>query len=317
MVDESALVIVDPLANLPFSKGLMAQSLMATGLQPESAYDVAAAVERWLRRSGHGAVTLARLRAIAREALGDAEGDRLIESFKQWQALRRLERPLIILIGGTTGVGKSTLAAQVALRLGINRVAGTDTIRQVMRAFFSPELMPAIHTSSFDAASAVRVPMPSGTDLSKMGFIEQTKSVAVGVEAVVKRAIDEAQSLVMEGVHLVPGFLDRSGWSDALVLEFVLGVSDADLHRNHFTVREYETGGIRPLRRYVEHFAQIRRIQKYILARALKHDVTFIDNVNIDASVKVVMTEILEAVSIAQGSFGDLAGEARSSAGGA
>jgi 2-phosphoglycerate kinase len=317
MVDESALVIVDPLANLPFSKGLMAQSLMATGLQPESAYDVAAAVERWLRRSGHGAVTLARLRAIAREALGDAEGDRLIESFKQWQALRRLERPLIILIGGTTGVGKSTLASQVALRLGINRVAGTDTIRQVMRAFFSPELMPAIHTSSFDAASAVRVPMPSGTDLSKMGFIEQTKSVAVGVEAVVKRAIDEAQSLVMEGVHLVPGFLDRSAWSDALVLEFVLGVSDADLHRNHFTVREYETGGIRPLRRYVEHFAQIRRIQKYILARALKHDVTYIDNVNIDASVKLVMTEILEAVSAAQGSFGDLAGETRSSAGGA
>ena len=52
MIDENAFVIVDPQANLPFSKGLMAQSLMATGLQPERAYEVAAAVERSLRRTG-------------------------------------------------------------------------------------------------------------------------------------------------------------------------------------------------------------------------------------------------------------------------
>ena len=58
-------------------------------------------------------------------------------------------------------------------------------------------------------------------------------------------------------------------------------------------MREYETGGIRPLRRYIEHFAQIRRIQKYILARALEHDVTVIDNVRHRRAVKAVMTEIL------------------------
>ena len=44
MVDDSDLVIVDQEGNLPFSKGLMAQSLMATGLPPERAYNVAAAV---------------------------------------------------------------------------------------------------------------------------------------------------------------------------------------------------------------------------------------------------------------------------------
>ena len=297
MIDENAFVIVDPQANLPFSKGLMAQSLMATGLQPERAYEVAAAVERSLRRTGGSAVTLAKLRMIARDKLGQADGDALIENFIQWQQLRRLERPLIILIGGTTGVGKSTLATQVAHRLGIVRITSTDTIRQVMRAFFSVDLMPAIHTSSFDAGAAVRVPMPSGTDLSRIGFIEQTESVCVGIEAVVARAIEETQSMVLEGVHVVPGFLDHSRWREALVLEFVLSVSDADHHRTHFTVREYDTGGIRPLQGYLEHFAQIRRIQKYILGRALQHDVTVIDNLDIDASVRAVMTVILQAVS--------------------
>ena len=187
MDDEREVPIVDEDDQAPFSKGLMAQTLMATGISPEQAYGVAAAVERRLRRRRPPAVSLADLREIAREQLGELAGDILIQRFRQWQKLRRLETPLIVLIGGATGVGKSTVATELAHRLGITRVIGTDQVRETMRAFFAPELMPAIHTSSFDAASAVRLPVPRETDLSKVGFIEQTKAVAVGLEALVAR----------------------------------------------------------------------------------------------------------------------------------
>jgi len=257
---------------------------------------VAAAVERRLRRRGPAALTLADLRKIACEQLGDEQGDVLIGRFRQWQRLRRLETPLIVLIGGATGVGKSTLATELAHRLGITRVIGTDMVRQTMRAFFAPELMPAIHTSSFDAASAVRVPVPRETDLSKVGFIEQTKAVSVGIDALIARGIDEAQRMVVEGVHIVPGFLERSRWRKALVLEFVLAVSDRDRHRSHFTVREWETGGIRPLRRYVEHFVQIRRIQKYIVSRAREMDVPVVDGASLDENLSSVLGTILHRV---------------------
>jgi len=253
-------------------------------------------VERRLRRRGPAALTLAGLREIACEQLGDQQGDVLIARFRQWQRLRRLETPLIVLIGGATGVGKSTLATELAHRLGITRVIGTDMVRQTMRAFFAPELMPAIHTSSFDAASAVRVPVPRETDLSKVGFIEQTKAVSVGIEALIARGIDEAQRMVVEGVHIVPGFLERSRWREALVLEFVLAVSDRDRHRSHFTVRDWETGGIRPLRRYVEHFAQIRRIQKYIVSRAREMDVPVVDGASLDENLSAVLGTILDRV---------------------
>ena len=180
--------------------------------------------------------------------------------------------------------------------MGITRVIGTDMVRQTMRAFFAPELMPAIHTSSFDAASAVRVPVPRETDLSKMGFIEQTKAVSVGIEALVRRGIDEAQRMVVEGVHLVPGYLDRSGWGEAIVLEFLLAVNDKERHRRNFTVREWETGGIRPLRRYVEHFAEIRRIQKYIVGRAQTLGVPVIDGPSLDDNLSEVLGMILRRV---------------------
>jgi len=296
MTEDREIPLVDEGAQAPFSKGLMAQTFMATGLAPERAYKVAAAVERRLRRRGPAALTLADLREIARAELGEEDGDVLIERFRRWQKLRRLETPLIILIGGATGVGKSTVATQLAHRLGITRLISTDMVRQTMRAFFAPELMPAIHTSSFDAASAVRVPVPRETDLSKMGFIEQTKAVSVGVEALVQRGIDEAQRIVVEGVHIVPGYLDTSRWNEAIVLEFVLAISDKERHRSNFTVREWETGGIRPLRRYLEHFAEIRRIQKYITGRAVAHGVPIIDEPSLDENVSAMLVSILQRV---------------------
>jgi 2-phosphoglycerate kinase len=296
-MDGDALVrLIDPDDPAPFSKGLMAQTLMATGLAPEHAYLVAAAVERRLRRQGAAALTLSDLHEIACEELGQLEGDTLIQRFRQWQKLRRLETPLIVLIGGATGVGKSTLATELAHRLGITRVISTDMVRQTMRAFFAPELMPAIHTSSFDASAAVRVPMPRDTDLTRVGFIEQTKAISVGIEAIVQRGIDEGQQMVVEGVHLVPGFLDRARWGEAIVLEFVLAVGDRTRHRGNFTVRDWETGGLRPLQRYVEHFAEIRRIQKYIVGRAEAQGVPVVDAPSLDESLSEVLGTILHRV---------------------
>jgi 2-phosphoglycerate kinase len=296
MIEESDLGLGEHDAALPYSKGLMAQSLMATGLSPVRAYELAAAVEQWLIKHGGQSVTMEELGSIAEQTLGAEAGEALMGRLQQWRRLRYLQRPLIILIGGTTGVGKSTLAAQLAHRLGIVRVASTDTVRQVMRAFFAPELMPAIHSSSFDCATAVRFPVPEETDLTWVGFIEQAKAVAVGLEAVVARAVEEKQSTILEGVHLVPGLLDRRRWHDAVLIELVMSVPDERRHRNHFTVRNWETGGVRPLRRYLKHLGEIRRLQDYILAKALEHGVRVIDNESIDDAVTEAMAEVLLAV---------------------
>jgi len=296
MVDETELGIGERDANLPYSKGLMAQSLMATGLSPERAYGLAAAVERWLVAHGRASLTFEELRPLAAQTLGVEAGEALMVRLAQWRELRRLQRPLIILIGGTTGVGKSTMAAQLAHSLGIIRVTSTDTVRQVMRAFFAAELMPTLHYSSFECAKAVRIPAPAEVDFTRAGFMEQAKAVAVGLEALVERAVDEAQSLILEGVHLVPGFLDRHKWRDALVIEVVLAVPDSARHRSHFTARDWHTGGVRPLQRYLEHFDEIRRIQEYILAQAAAHGVRVIDNESIDDAVREVMDEVLRVV---------------------
>jgi 2-phosphoglycerate kinase len=296
-VDDGADIAIERDESLPYSKGLTAQSLMATGLSPEYAWRIAAALEGRLAAQGRSAIHLSDLDGIAREMLGAEAGAALLRRLEQWRRVRTLEKPLIILIGGTTGVGKSTLANLLANRLGIVRVASTDMVREVMRAFFAKDLMPAIHSSSFDCAGAVRIPVMEGTDLTRAGFIEQVKSVRVGIEALVARAIAEKQGLIVEGVHLVPGFLDKARWGDALVVELVMAVPDARRHRAHFTTRDWHTGGVRPLRRYLKHFVEIRHVQDLILEAATAFRVRVIQNDTIDDAVKEALDEVLDVVA--------------------
>jgi 2-phosphoglycerate kinase len=157
--------------------------------------------------------------------------------------------------------------------------------------------MPEMQYSSFEAGAGVRIPLPDDSDIDKAGFIQQARSISVGVNAIVDRAITEGQRTIIEGVHIVPGFLDRSRWGDAVVVEVMVAIREAERHRSHFYVREWETGGIRPLKRYLQGFDKIRKVQDYLLAQADKQGVTVLENTSIDQAVKSLMADVLDAVS--------------------
>ena len=49
----------------------------------------------------------------------------------------------------------------------------------------------------------------------------------------------------------------------------MLEIADEDVHRLHFHVRDGATGGIRAMDKYLERLDDIRRIQTYVVGRAL------------------------------------------------
>ena len=208
---EAPVQLVSEGHTVPFSKGLLATTLTATGLPAERAFTVAMEVERKLLQRARPRDRRRALQAMVEAVLAEGEGQRYLRRYRQWNRLAREDRPVIVLIGGATGVGKSTIAAQVADRLGMVRIISTDSIREVMRAFFSESLMPAIHYSSYEADEAVRMPLGSEFDSHVVGFMEQVEMVNVGILAVLDRAIEERTSMVVEGVHMVPGMLACRG----------------------------------------------------------------------------------------------------------
>lgn len=285
---------------LPYSKGLMASRIMATGLAPARAFHVAEVVEDRLRALPDPGISGTELTDLVLEVLQREVGERYAVSFSKWQVLAKLDRPLVVLLGGATGVGKSTIATMLANRLGITRVIPTDAVREVMRAMFSKEIMPTIHTSSFDAARLVRHPLPRSADPVLIGFGEQASAVAVGVEALISRAADEGTDLVLEGAHLVPGFVDTTQFeARAVVVSLVVTVDDEDLHRSHFLIRAHEVRN-RPSERYLDYFDNIRKQQKYVKSLALEHGVAIVPSNNLDVTlsrvIDLVFNQAVEAV---------------------
>jgi 2-phosphoglycerate kinase len=279
---------------LPFSKGLMARALIAAGLSADRAYELALALEADLASTDRESVSIERLEELAHEALGAEDGATAMRRLRRYQDLYELDLPIILLVGGATGTGKSSVATDVAYRLGITRVTSTDFVRQTMRAFFSREFMPAIHHSSFEAGRAIANDDADGSEAVLDGFLDQTRDVLVGVQAAIDRALEEGWSMVLEGVHLVPGMLPRR-IEGALVVQCVLAINDAEAHASHFWIRDTDSDGVRPYEKYLDAFDDIRLVQAYILGRARKHDVPVVENGNIEEAIVEVMELVLNA----------------------
>jgi 2-phosphoglycerate kinase len=272
-------IVVHKGHGLPYSKGLMAQALSATALPQERAFELARTIERRLAERGDAQIDVAALDALAEDVLREEEGELAVRRYRSWRRLDRLDRPLVVLIGGTTGVGKSTLATMLAARLGVNRVIATDVIRQVLRAFFTAEAMPTVHHSAFEAGGVA-------------GYRDQAERVGTGIAAIVERAANEGKPVVVEGVHVVPGGVHPRVRERCVLVEALVIVDDPELHRAHFGLRP----GTRPAERYLARFDDIRRLQDHLWARARSERVAIIDNENVDNALARLMELVLDAV---------------------
>jgi 2-phosphoglycerate kinase len=204
--------------------------------------------------------------------------------------------PALVLIGGAPGTGKSTIASQVAQRLGILRVISTDTVRQVLRGVIPAEDEPLLHVSSFDAGGLL-VDGPAAAERTITGFWLQAEAVRSGLRSVVRRAADDRSPLVIEGVHLVPGVPLGQPGDPLMVAEVMLALEGAAQHRAHFLRREARTGDARPAQRYLDAFSAIRDLHDFLVGEAERAGTPVVEASDVDAAVRDVLAVVLDRVA--------------------
>ncbi len=291
------VTVRDGKAGLPYSKGLMATSIMASGLPPGRAHHVAEVIEGRLHDAGLESISSAELRDLTTSVLADVVGPRYADNYRTWQRAQDRTVPLIVLVGGATGVGKSTIATTVAVRLGIVRIVSSDAIREVMRGIFTREMMPSLHTSSFDVAAHLREPPAGDTNPVIAGFRRQVGAVSVGITQLIRRAVVEGTDLLIEGAHVVPGFLELPTRSEAIVASMVVTVDDEHTHRSHFEARSQDSRSKRSNRNYLEYFTQIRLIQDYVRALAVENGVPVVPSYSLDTTVSRAMQLVVSSLT--------------------
>src|ERR671932_557691 len=294
-MDEWEITIVKGGRETPFSRGILAQTLAQAGARPELAHQIASEVRSELLAEQLYTVeeeeVLARVRnkLVTKDAL-------VVDRLDKWRVLRESTEPIVVLIGGATGVGTSTLAADVARRLNIQSVVGTDSIREVLRRAISPDLLPLLHKSSYEIKRAdLRVPVEE-EEMVLYGFRQQASQVAVGVEAIVDRGLKEGTNLVVEGVHLVPEIILNRYRDHPNVCTLVVYLSEEHVHRSRFYIRALGTAMRRPAEEYIAYFKEIRQIHDYIVESADRVGAQRVENISIentsDAAVEIVANRV-------------------------
>lgn len=281
----------------PFSKGILSKSLVRSELDSAKAYEIAAEVEQYYMNNNIEVVQLNELVDHIKIKL-EEENPVLAKKYITWKQIRRSEDPFIILIGGASGIGTSSISFELANKLGIKNMLSTDMIREVMRKIVSKELCPTLFESSYTAAESLSTPAPPEFDKTLLGFKDHVNTVSVGLTGVIERAIKEGISIVIEGVHIVPGFIDEDLLKKNNVHMFVLALSDEEIHKSRFYSRCRQLWARRPLKRYLKHFTDIRKTHDYIIGEARKHDIPVIENIDVNATIDTMIEDIIDRKKI-------------------
>jgi len=286
------IIIIDQDNSILFSRGLIANSLLKTGISFLEAHKIADDIKSDLLKMNIQEISRQEMDNKIYKILIDTKGAQYAENFLVFKKIIELEQPVIILISGTTGIGKSTIALMLAHRLNFQSMIGTDSIREIMRKVLSIELVPELHQSSYEAGKFLKHYRSSRFNTTILGYVEQVKIVTVGVEALIKRALYEGQNMIIEGVHLSPEFLSNDILNHPNIVFVMLNLSNEMQHKNRFSLRARNVSMRSPVDKYYDNFEQIRMIQEYLKEQAKIMEVQIVENNHRDDTVKK-LTEIV------------------------
>ena len=202
-----------------------------------------------------------------------------------------MRKPYVILIGSASGIGKSTIAAELAKSLNIKHLIESDFIRAVVRGIIGKEYAPALHSSSYDAYKSIRNKSryTSYDDLVAAGFDDHASYVIPALEKVIQRAITDFDDIIIEGVHLVPGLIDIEQFKEYANIYFFVLSSDEESHKERFVKRavQIHRGG-----KQLDFFRENRIIHDHLLKQASEYDVNIINTESIDKTLEKILSVI-------------------------
>jgi 2-phosphoglycerate kinase len=199
-----------------------------------------------------------------------------------------MKKPYVILIGSASGIGKSTIAAELAKKLNIKHLIESDFIRAVVRGIIGKEYAPALHSSSYDAYKNIRNKSryTSYDDLVSAGFDDHASYVIPALEKIIQRAITDYDDIIIEGVHLVPGLINVEQFKDYANIYFFILSSDEESHKERFVKRavEIHRGG-----KQLDFFKENRIIHDHLLNQARANNVHIINSESIDKTLEKIL----------------------------
>ncbi len=297
---ESEIVVHFPQRDERFSVGILTRSLEACAIPTEEARKGAMGVYEILQQESYREVDHHDLRQIVYTCLEQRSGKKTANKYLSWRQFESSGKTLILLVGGVTGSGKSTLSAELAYRLDIAGMQSTDMMREIIRSYFPSQVIPTLLHSSFAAWRGLPVPVASerkevGSPVIT-GFLSQINTMQPALEAAISRAVVESRDLILEGVHVLPTHLAMEDVSDhAVVIPMMLATTNRDTLRKRYKSRARDNAA-RKGEKYLNHMDDIWELQSYLLDEADRAGIPIIANHTVDETIIEVLGIISKTI---------------------
>jgi 2-phosphoglycerate kinase len=181
------------------------------------------------------------------------------------------------------GVGKSTTAVRLAALLNYAVVVGTDEIRECVRLYDKSEVLKGTSHDRWQMFG------PLNSFTFNQGYLAQSRTLQSAVMAVINRNLSQGESLIVEGVHLIPSLYQQL--PEALVCHCLLYLSNDHLHQRNLASKAKRRLGNKPIpaKQYAKH---VTRVQDYLLSEAKQYQLLTIESGSSDQNALLIINQL-------------------------
>ena len=278
---------------VPFSVGILARALETCTIPMELAMQGAHEVLVNLRKTGHREIDHKTLRRVIYKCLRDHCSEDAANRYLSWRQFENSGIPLILLVGGASGSGKSKVSSELAYRLDITRHQSTDMMREIIRSYLSPQMVPTLGYSSTEAwrglAGSIDEAGPTDENSVVAGFLSQLSAMKLALETTIARTIKDNHHLILEGVHVVPSELNIERHAGAAIfIPIMIASTSKKLLLRQFQNRNSGKQGHKssPTQKNLE---AVWELQSWLLENADEAGIAIIENGYIEDTVRAIL----------------------------
>ncbi|MCW4006968.1 MAG: AAA family ATPase [Candidatus Bathyarchaeota archaeon] len=225
-------------------------------------------------------------------------GEKYLERYQTYREYTELVQAgevkdaLIPIIAAVPGVGKTTVAREIATAFGIGNVMGGDAMRAAFRALISEKEHPEFFCSVYEAYKVVGDKTQTKENISK-GFYTQAFLMNKLMQKIVAdRGIRDGESMVIEYLHFLPTQYEEEVLRYPGVIPIVLRLDSKEEHTKRLEDRETSSHLKGKGQRLIEALYKYRIMQEIQCTNAKQADIPIIPTDNPNTALDNIFTTI-------------------------
>jgi len=210
------------------------------------------------------------------------------------QGIQKL--PIIPVLTGIPGIGKTALAKELSIALNINLIIGGDVLRSSIRSVLPKKGNESFFTSIYESWSFFGKCVKE--NIIK-GYKAQCKIMNNVVQAaIVDRGFRDGESMIFEYIHFLPSQFKTEILNHPSFIPIILKITDKEVHLQRINSREYYSHLRSSGERLISEIDKYLQMQEYQTEEADKFNLKTININNFEQGFDLILDYIFERIEI-------------------